>query len=153
MSTANTLAEFSRKLTAEGIGPALCFLNGGVPHRYTGVYQHADGIMRNIELADKEGEIRPDFLEAVPFEDSFCQFVLRDGVFRTTDSGEDDRLDGHKYKGVLLSYCGVPLDDGDGGLWGTLCHFDAEAWNISDEAFARLKGAAKVLTPHLPKAM
>jgi hypothetical protein len=43
-------------------------------------------------LYDKAGEVRPDFLAEVPFETSFCQFVIRDGYFTTSDSAVDLRL-------------------------------------------------------------
>lgn len=44
-------------------GPAgLDFLNARVAHRFAGVYQLVDGVMRNIYLHDKLGEIIPEFL-------------------------------------------------------------------------------------------
>jgi len=145
----STFDEFTSRLATEGCGPALEYLNQGVPHRYTGIYRLKNGVMKNVELADKEGEIRPDFLAEVPFEESFCQFVLRDGFFRMSDSGTDNRVDGHKYQGVLLAYSGVPIEDGKGDLWGTLCHFDASAIDLSDADFQLLKQAAKALPPYV----
>ena len=47
-----------------------------------------------MALYDKMGEITPEFLAEVPCEKSFCQFVIRDGLFRTADSAMDSRLDG-----------------------------------------------------------
>jgi hypothetical protein len=147
--TSITFDGFSSRLATAGCGAALAYLNAGVDHRYTGIYRLRDGVMKNIELADKEGEMRPDFLAEVPLGDSFCQFVLRDGFLRMSDSGADARLDGHKYQGVLLAYTGVPIEDEAGGLWGTLCHFDARTVDISDAAFDLLQQAAKALPPHL----
>ena len=109
------LQEYQRSL--ETRGPAgLAFLNSRVPHRYTGVFRLHEGALRNMFLHDKQGEIVPEFLQVVPLNDSFCQFTLRDGLFTTQDSSTDQRLDGHKYKGVLLSYVGLPLhgNAGDG---------------------------------------
>lgn len=54
-------------------------------------------------LHDKAGEIRPELLAEVSMADSFCQFVLRDGVFRTDDSASDARLKGHPYQGVVVN--------------------------------------------------
>lgn len=132
-----------------GLYGGLRHLNEPVEHRYTGVYRLQDAIFKNIALYDKEGQMRPEFLAEVPLEDSFCQFVVRDGLFRTENSGEDHRLDGHKYQGVLLTYHGVPVLDDRGVLYGTLCHFDALRRNISDEDFELLQQAARWVPAYL----
>lgn len=138
-------------LTQGGLVAGLQYLNDPIQHRYTGVYRLGQGLLRNIELFDKAGEVKPEFLMEVPLGDSFCQFVLRDGVFRTDHSGQDDRLEGHKYQGVLLSYHGVPVLDNHGELFGTLCHFDAAQRTLADEDFAFLQQAARVLPGYLPR--
>lgn len=131
-------------------GPAgLDFLNARVPHRFTGVYRLEAGVFHNAYLHDKLGEVMPEFLKAVPLQDSFCQFVLRDGYFCTCNTGLDSRLDGHKYQGVLNTYYGVPLLNNAGELYGTLCHFDAQEFVLHDEEFAFLQRAALVLPKYL----
>ncbi len=146
------LSALLNALNAEGLPGGLRCLNQTVEHRYTGVYRLRDAVFHNIGLFDKQGEIRPDFLAAVPLGDSFCQFVIRDGVFKTDDSGRDARLDGHKYQGILLTYHGVPLEDDRGEFYGTLCHFDALQRSISDADFAFLQAAARVIPKFLPAA-
>lgn len=142
------LQEYQRSL--ETRGPAgLAFLNSRVPHRYTGVFRLHEGALRNMFLHDKQGEIVPEFLQVVPLNDSFCQFTLRDGLFTTQDSSTDQRLDGHKYKGVLLSYVGLPLLDNAGELYGTMCHFDAQALALDDNEFEIFRAAAKLLPAYL----
>ncbi|MBT9462747.1 MAG: guanylate cyclase [Hydrogenophaga sp.] len=126
-------------------------LNAPVAHRYTALYRLSDGVLRNVELADKENEIKPEFLEEVPLKDSFCQFVLRDGLFKSSNTADDHRLDGHKYQGVLMTYHGVPVLDNQGELFGTLCHFDALTCPLSDEHFDLLKAAAGMLPAYLPR--
>jgi len=150
MATARDFHLFSTALTGQGAASALAYLNAGVPHRYSALYRVGDGILRNLLLHDKLGEMRPEFLAAVPFESSFCQFVLRDGSFRTDDSGTDARLDGHPYQGVMVSYHGVPLIGNSGELIGTLCHFDVAQHGISDEEFALLQRAGCAFPPYLP---
>ena len=145
------LEKFQSELKRNGLASALGLLNQPVNHRYTGVYQLRDGNLCNVELYDKEGEVKPEFLMEVPLHDSFCQFVLRDGVFRTSDTGKDDRLDGHKYQGVLLSYHGVPVLDNQGELFGTLCHFDALQRDLSDEDFELLQHAARLIAPYVAR--
>lgn len=109
------------------------------------MYRLEDGVLHNVYLHDKEGEVIPDFLQAVPLGDSFYQFVLRDREFRTCDTAREPMLDGHKYQGVIGAYYGVPLVNNYGDLFGTLCHFDVLNYSISDEEFAFLNKAALLL--------
>jgi len=134
-------------------GPAgLQFLNARVSHRYTAVYRLHGGVLNNLHVFDKRGEVVPEFLAAVPLEDSFCQFVLKDGVFRTVGTAQDRRLDGHRYQGAIGSYHGLPLLDNAGELSGTLCHFDEESHPIADDEFELFRRAAKLLPKYLYKA-
>ena len=138
-------------LTRGGPDAALEYLNQGVPHRYTAIYRFDGELLRNVALCDKLDQVRPDFLLAVPFKHSFCQFVLRDQAFRTEDSRQDRRLDGNPYQGVVISYHSVPLTLDDGSLWGTLSHFDMQGLSLSDEEFQLLESAARLLGSQLRK--
>ena len=149
MSLSRDLETFSAILRAEGPDAALAYLNEGVPHRFSAVYRFAGPLLRNVLFHDKAGEMRPEFLAAVPFDASFCQFVLRDGVFRTDDSAADARLKGHPYQGVVVSYHSVPLMNHSGEPWGTLSHFDLASQPLSDDEFELLKSAAKLLPSFL----
>lgn len=128
-----------------GLAAALGELNSRVAHRYSAVYRLCDGVLRNIALADKAGEVRPEYLAEVPIGTSFCQFVLRDGVFLTEHSGQDARLNGHPYQGVMVAYHGVPISAPDGSLIGTLCHFDVQEQRLSETEFAYLRAVAAAL--------
>jgi GAF domain-containing protein len=145
MALPRNLETFSAVLHAEGPEAALAYLNEGVPHRYSAVYRFAGPMLRNVLLHDKAGEMRPEFLVAVPFDQSFCQFVLRDGSFRTDDSAADPRLEDHPYRGVVVSYHSVPLTTSVGDLWGTLSHFDMTPLPLSDAEFELLQVAARLL--------
>lgn len=136
---------FTTALRAHGAQASLKYLNAGVPHRYTAVYRIEGDMLRNLLLEDKLGEIRTDFLEVVPLAASFCQFVLKDGMFKTEDSTLDARLDGNPYKGVVLCYHGVPMLDLSGEVSGTLCHFDLFPREIEDCEFDLLMRAGRVL--------
>jgi hypothetical protein len=132
-------------------GPAgLAFLNARVPHRYSAIYKLSGGKLHNLYLHDKLGEVTPEFLQVVPFEDSFCQFVLRDGVFVTENSAADKRLDGHKYQGVMVTYHGVPLLDNRSDLFGTLCHFDVVGYGLPASELDFLQRVARELPAYLP---
>ncbi|MFT4192918.1 MAG: hypothetical protein QM617_15505 [Comamonas sp.] len=57
---------------------------------------------------------------------------------------------GNKHRGVVMSYVGVPVPSGvDGELFGTLCHFDAVAHDISPEDFGFFKNAGLLLPAHV----
>lgn len=152
MALPRNLEAFSAVLNADGPDAALAYLNEGVPHRYSAVYRFAGPMLRNVLLHDKAGEMRPEFLVAVPFEQSFCQFVLRDGSFRTDDSAADPRLEGHPYRGVVVSYHSVPLTTAAGDLWGTLSHFDMTPLQLSDAEFELLQGAGRLMPSFLAEA-
>ncbi|BDT67678.1 hypothetical protein os1_18560 [Comamonadaceae bacterium OS-1] len=143
MHTTRSLAALSSILETRGAAAAIQHLNAGVAHRFTAVYRL---------LCDKLGEIRPAFLAEVPLATSFCQFVLRDGAFQTSNSGTDHRLDGHPYQGVMVCYHGVPLLSASGELWGTLCHFDVQELTLPDAEFELLQQAAQLLPGYLPQA-
>lgn len=145
MRTARDLEAFTAVLDAEGPAAALEWLNAGVAHRYTAAYRFAGPVLRNVLLHDKEDQMRPEFLAAVPFDKSYCQFVRRDSAFRTNDSSADARLEGHAYRGVVVSYHSVPLLSASGGLWGTLSHFDAAPLPLPDDEFRLLEAAAERL--------
>ena len=146
------LQTFTSILRAGGPAAALAYLNEAVPHRYSAIYRMDGSKLENLFLHDKQGELRPEFLAVVPFEVSFCQFVLRDGSFRTDDSAKDARLDGHPYQGVMVCYHGTPLVDLRGELMGTLCHFDVSAHGLDDAEFELLQQAARILPAYLPAA-
>ncbi len=89
MHTSRSLAAFTSLLEIQGAEAAIHHLNAGVAHRFTAVYRLDGGMLRNVLLCDKLGEICPEFLAEVPLATSFCQFVLGDGVFQTTNSASD----------------------------------------------------------------
>ena len=127
------------------------YLNDGVPHRYTAVYRFEGEVLRNVLLYDKRGQMRPDYLIAVPFKQSFCQFVLRDRAFRTDDSAQDERLAGNPYRGVVVSYHSVPVVNEHRALWGTMSHFDMSSHPLADAEFELLERAARVLSSYIPQ--
>lgn len=131
-------------------GPAgLDFLNARVEHRFTCVFRLDAGTLYNVYLHDKLGTIVPEYLRAVPLGESFCQFVLREGMFCAAHTAQDARLDGHKYQGVMGAYYGVPLLDNAGDLYGTLCHLDPQGLELPQTEFALLQKAAQVLPKYL----
>lgn len=143
------LALVEEALQHSGLNAALRALNSRVDHRFTAVYKLEEGFLRNVAIVDKLGEVVPDLLLKVPFEQSFCQFVLRDGVFLTADSARDDRLNGHPFKGVMGSYVGLPIASAGGDLFGTFCHFDFPVRDLSATEYAFLERAVRLLPAYV----
>ncbi|MDM0073804.1 GAF domain-containing protein [Variovorax sp. J2P1-59] len=149
MGLPRTLQTLSSILDADGPSNALAFLNDGVAHRYSAIYRLAGLTLKNVLLHDKTGKLRPEYLAAIPFDSSYCQFVVRDGQFRTDNSSVDARLRGYSYPSIALSYHSVPILNPGGDIWGTLSHFDTAPLPLPDEEFELLKGAAPLLATHL----
>lgn len=146
---AEGLEQVRKALARGGLPAALATLNKRVPHRFTAVYRLVGQALHNVATADKHLHLDPLDLAVVPLNDSFCQFVLRDSVFLTRDSGSDLRLAGHPYSGVVGCYAGVPVHDVRGRLAGTLCHFDLEGHDVADHEFLLLARAARLMPAFL----
>lgn len=145
----NVLRAVAAALAGQGIEAGLEILNQRVPHRFTGIYRLTGNVLHNAALVDKEEGSGTVVLTDVPLNDSFCQFVFRDGSFSTTHSGTDARLAGNPYSGIIGSYVGVPIPGLNGGLYGTLCHFDFGDHAIGDEEFLVLGRVAQILPRYL----
>ena len=143
--TKNTLADLETLLVSAGLHQGLKFLNERVPHRFTAVYRLDGMMLRVVDMVDKEGGMDASTLQDVPLSDSFCQFTMKEGRFVTTGSGQDERLKGHPYQGVVESYVGLPLTRGAGELFGTFCHYDFSGQPVSEDEYAFLSRVARLL--------
>lgn len=144
-----SLSAFAETMRTGGIASGLSFLNARVPHRCTGVYQLEGMNIRSVYLYDRKGELLPESLGSVPLNESFCEHALRDGMFLTSDSSLDERVNGSLMKGVVIAYCGIPLLDRSGTLFGSLCHFDYVPRTLPSDEFAFLQEAANKMAPFL----
>ena len=146
---AGALGEVQRELAQRGLAGALGVLNRRVPHRFTAVYRLVGQALHNIATVDKHLHLDPLDLKVVPLKDSFCQFVLRDGLFLTSGSGSDPRLGDHAYRGIVGSYVGVGIADRQGRPAGTLCHFDLDSHELPDDEYLLLDHAARLMPAFL----
>ena len=147
----NLLEQFKAVCRADGLQGALRFLNGRTGHRFTAVYRLDGAMIQNIALFDRLGKSTLDTTR-VPLTDSFCQFVValdQPGSFQTTHSDSDSRVNGHAKQGVLNAYVGLPLSRKPGTIYGTLCHFDAEAMELPAGELALFEVVGPVLMDHL----
>jgi len=148
-----TFDVMAQALKAGGLAAALRVLNERIQHRYSAVYQlQGRDRLVNLALVDKCDEPCPAYLKNVPYDESFCQFAVREGQFRTDNSALDERLAGHPYQGIMNSYHSVPLVSTEGRILGTVCHFDLAAFALDDEDFELLRLAARVFATYVPRA-
>lgn len=133
-------------LRAHDLRGAVMYLNSLTRHRFTSLYRFDDAMLRNVVFFDRQN---PEALSCddLPVLASYCVFV-RDGscTFRVDDSQSDDRLGLHSKRPEVRAYCGVPLMDEDGRMFGTICHFDTVPRALEDEHVALMEA----LAPWLP---
>ena len=150
MSYLLPISDFRHVLDNGGLRAGLEWLNNRVPHRYTVVYRFDGSAFYGMVVVDKLKEPTPLLFKKVPLKDSFCQYSIGEGVFRTEASLEDRRLDGHMHQANVQSYCGLPLTDPSGVLYGTFCHLDMVPQVLNDEEYSFLESAVRVLGGYLP---
>lgn len=146
MTLPDAMEKFRDAMAAGGVAKALEFLNARTDYRYTAIFRFEGDVMRNIWLYDRLGESGASFA-SVPLGDSFCQYVMAENGFCTSDSGNDERLASHAYRGVLNSYVGLPLSLEGGSIYGTFCHFDFTPQSVPDNEIPFLES----VTPELMK--
>jgi len=113
-------------LLRDGIPAALAFLNTTTRHRYTAMHRFDAGTLRTLHFFDRDDPAAGPG-DDLPVEATYCVYV-RDagGPFRLDDALTDMRVNGHPKQAEVRAYCGVPLIDEEGKMFGTLCHFDTE---------------------------
>ena len=135
-----------RKLVGAGdVRAGLKYLNSLTPHRFTGLYLFDDPKLKNKHIIDAE-DLDIETLPDVPLTATYCSFTRSKGeVLSIENSLEDDRVQDHTARDEIISYCGVPLQDQSGEIYGTICHFDYNSVSISDLNVALLEAVAPLL--------
>ncbi|MBS7776394.1 GAF domain-containing protein [Acidovorax sp. CCYZU-2555] len=146
------LEELRSHLEQFGLLGGLEFLNHRVGHRFTSIYRFHDMSMNVQAMYDKQNERTANPFARVPIANSFCEMAMHDGFFLTKNTKSDARLDSNPFVEHLGSYVGLPLEGPQGGLYGTICHYDLISQPISDEEFSFLQKASLLLPSYLPKA-
>ena len=103
---------------------AVEFLNLTSAYRFTALYRISSDQLHNLVIFDREQPDQP-LLDTIPLDDSYCVFVrdLKD-AFIVADAAGDSRVEAHPKRPTVNAYCGVPLIDTAGDVFGTVCHFD-----------------------------
>ena len=148
MNTVVASAELDAALTHGGVRAALAYLNGLSGHRYTALYRFDESTLKHLYFYDRENPAVED-TDDFPVEVTYCVFVRDTGQpFVVEDALRDVRVDGHPAQRRVRAYCGVPLVNKDGRLFGTMCHFDCVPVAAGQEQVELMKALAPLLVRH-----
>jgi len=132
-------------LARQDVRGALRYLNGLTSFRFTALYRFDNDLLRNRCFIDR---LNPDVdsTEDIPIDASYCIYVRQNqGPFLLADSLRDERVRGHRKQPTVRSYCGVPLVDGQGWMYGSVCHFDFEPHPFRESDVMLLTEVAQLL--------
>lgn len=145
MSNERAVAQLKQILRTDGLRAALIFLNNLTSHRFSALYQFDNNTLRNLYFYDRE---HPEIesTDEIPVTASYCVFLRNTGeLFHTSDALRDERVRTHPKREKVQAYCGVPVLDAAGKLFGSICHFDLEPRIISDDDVDLMEAAALLL--------
>ena len=133
-----------------GATEAIAMLNSMTECRFTSLYQFFGDKLHNLTFFDRQ-DPSAGVLDDIPIDVSYCVFIRdTDRPFCLEDSLHDSRTTDHPKRQEIRSYFGVPLQDGHGNTIGTLCHFDFQPKEISDEVIAVTEEFASFVGPQIP---
>lgn len=145
VTNTDLLNQLKEILRNQGIRPALIYLNGLTEHRFTALYRFDADTLKNHYFFDRENP-ELDSTPDIPMMASYCVFVRDQAdTFTTSDAMQDDRTRDHPKRREVQAYCGVPLCDANGNVFGSICHFDFRPISISDGNVALLEAVAPLI--------
>ena len=145
ISNERALVELRRLLQEEGVRPALIYLNDLAGHRFSALYQFENDQLRNLYFYDREHP-EVETTDEIPVTASYCVFLRESGrLFHTSDALRDERVRTHPKREKVQAYCGVPVLDAEGKLFGSICHFDYQPRVIADEDVDLMEAVALLL--------
>ncbi len=129
----------------DGVQSSLQYLNSLTQHRYTGLFLFDGERLKNTYIHDRQATVQSLFPEMAA-NYSYCLTVKKSGQpFRVVNAPQDERLVGHPSRDSVKSYCGAPLRDLQGEVFGTVCNFSLDPCHSGDEEIPLLEGFAAVL--------
>ena len=122
--TEGAFRAFNTLLHREGIRSALAYLVSLTDYRFISIFRFDGSRATSAVHVDRE-ELSAVQAPEVPDTATYCCFVRdREGAFVTVHALLDPRAEGHPARNDIPAYCGIPIMDPEGGLIGTLCHYD-----------------------------
>ena len=125
LSTVTTAFDtFCATVHTQGVREGLAFLLRMTDYRFIGIWRFQDGKANAAVHYDRENPSELGATE-VPDTATYCCYVRNSkGVFMTAHAILDPRTEGHPAREVVPAYCGVPVMNSEGHIFGTLCHYD-----------------------------
>lgn len=115
---------FAKALDSQGLRSALVYLRGLTEYRFVSIFRFENGHTVCVAHVDRDDPTSVQ-TDAAPTDSTYCCYVRdTNGAFITADALLDPRTEGHAKRGVVSAYCGIPIMDSEGVLFGTLCHYD-----------------------------
>lgn len=122
--TDTALHVFAKTLDSQGLRPALVYLRGLTDYRFVGIFRFENGHTVSVAHVDRDDPTAV-WTDDEPTDSTYCCSVRdTNGAFVTADAMLDPRTEGHAKSDVVSAYCGIPIMDSEGVLFGTLCHYD-----------------------------
>ena len=141
----DAMAQVRQIIKWDGMQSGLQYLNGLSDHRYTGLFLFDDAQLKNTFLYDRD-DPHSILFPTFPANASYCLLVKEGGMpLKVVNAPQDDRLAAHPARQTVQSYCGAPLRDPEGGIFGTICNFSMVPCDGDDELLVTLNGFAAVL--------
>lgn len=117
---------FAQTLDSQGVRPALAYLRGLTDYRFVSIFRFENGNTVSVAHVDRDDPTAVHTADA-PTDSAYCCYVRdTNGTFVTADALLDPRTEGHAKRHIVSAYCGIPIMDSEGVLFGTLCHYDTE---------------------------
>jgi GAF domain-containing protein len=141
-------SELKSILAERGVRGAVEFLNSLTPHRFTSLFRFDGETLRNLTFFDRENPGQ-ETCDEIPVTASYCVFVRDSGAtFSVHDAPGDARVKDHAKRDTVQCYCGVPLLDRNGRMFGSICHFDLKPGRISALDVELMEAMAGMLQNH-----
>jgi hypothetical protein len=134
-------------LLAGNVREALQLLNLQSRLRFTALYRLGPTHAENFLMVDRD-DTRAPLMDDIPHDATYCRLVeAMKGVLVMPNTLTDARVATHPSRELVQAYCGVPLLDDAGNVFGTLCQFDPLPSEIDVTTLELMHEVAGALRP------
>ena len=117
-------AHFQALLASQGVRESLKYLVGLTDYRFIAIWRFQDGRANAAVYCDRENPGATQVTEVADTATYCCYVRDQRGVFMTAHALLDPRTEGHPAREAVPAYCGVPVMNAEGAIFGTLCLYD-----------------------------
>ena len=141
-----TLGDVRKRLFEDGVRAAVIHLNGLTGFRFTALYRFGESAVSSVFFYDR---LHPTVVTSpeIPLISAYCKEVQEHGRAFCTTSGLST-AQANAPQSRVQSFCGVPLIDSEGSMFGTLCHFDFAARSLDPHHIELMQSVAELLREH-----